>query len=355
MIQGKNLKDLAIEVMRQDANKQDMLVDPGIMAMEFMGHEGAQGPHLRLGDNGGSLPLGPVAHDQLGSWLGIPRPYYQRMLAEDPRLLTENVNTWLPRQEGRRLVRTLDGRARAILSNAYRPLDNLPVMHAVLEGAKSHQLIVQSCEITERRLYLQLVSPALEAEVKVGQPVQAGLLVTNSEVGLGMVKLELLLYILRCTNGMIVGEGLKRRHVGRRLAGDDGVPIDYQLDTLMADQKAFQLQIRDNIAGLLTDERFNAVVDRMKGAVAREIPAAAVKPAVENVTRRFNLTTTEGDSALANIIAGGDLNAWGLSNAVTRIANRTEDYERGIELERIGGQIIDLPAGEWREILKEAA
>ena len=39
---------------------------------------------------------------------------------------------------------------------------------------------------------------------------------------------------------------------------------------------------------------------------------------------------------------------------ITSLANDTEGYDRVIELERIGGQVIDLPRKDWR-VLVEAA
>ena len=46
-------------------------------------------------------------------------------LADAPMLLADNANRWLKdKGEDRRLIRTLDGKARALLSDKYRPLEN---------------------------------------------------------------------------------------------------------------------------------------------------------------------------------------------------------------------------------------
>ena len=39
---------------------------------------------------------------------------------------------------------------------------------------------------------------------------------------------------------------------------------------------------------------------------------------------------------------GAFLSLWGLANAVTRSAEDCESYDRAIEMERIGGQVIEL-------------
>jgi hypothetical protein len=43
----------------------------------------------------------------------------------------------------------------------------------------------------------------------------------------------------------------------------------------------------------------------------------------------------------------GDLSLFGLINAVTRTASDVESYDRSVELQRIGGKIIELPKSVW--------
>ena len=56
----------------------------------------------------------------------------------------------------------------------------------------------------------------MQAEVSPGDIVQAGVIISNSEVGLGSVSIQPLIYRLVCSNGMVVNEAAARRnHVGR--------------------------------------------------------------------------------------------------------------------------------------------
>ena len=76
-----------------------------------------------------------------------------------------------------------------------------------------------SCEVTESHLYLKVVNKKLKAEVGIGDVVQAGFVVSNSEVGLGSLKVEPLIYRLVCKNGLIVKDfAQKKYHVGRQVA-----------------------------------------------------------------------------------------------------------------------------------------
>src|SRR5687768_17622281 len=116
------------------------------------------------------------------------------MKVNAPQLLSENVNYWFintvetkTNAPYSRMLRTLDGNARAMLSPRFRILDNAPLAEVVLQEYASFggELILESCEITEKRLYMKFVYPKLHGEVKPGDIIQAGVVVGNSEVGFG--------------------------------------------------------------------------------------------------------------------------------------------------------------------------
>ena len=56
------------------------------------------------------------------------------------------------------------------------------------------------------------------------------------------------------------------------------------------------------------------------------------------------------ESALAQLAKGGDLTRWGLSNAITRIASDAVNYDRAVELEKVGGAIALLDETNWTQI-----
>ena len=178
---GKTLQELAMELDRQQAVKKDMLVDMGALSMDT-GDAG-----LALQVSGGSMAtqynINDIAHRQIGQTLKIPALYYDRMRMEYPELLAQNVNGWFARTpDMKRMLRTMDGTARALLSDRYRRIDNFEVASAVLpiisgmDGAS-----VESCELTDSRMYLKIVNPRVTAEVKKGDIVQAGIIISNSE------------------------------------------------------------------------------------------------------------------------------------------------------------------------------
>ena len=130
---GKTIQELAAEITRQNKAKVDYLVNTASVHMEPCG--GAPLLHV-LDDKGEDLvePLDvrQTAHEQIGTYLNIPRKYYERMRAEDPELLSYNVNRWFSKQPEQRMLRTIDGHARAFLSKRYRRIDNYDVATSAL-------------------------------------------------------------------------------------------------------------------------------------------------------------------------------------------------------------------------------
>ena len=343
MKQGRSLSELAQEIERQAESKRDFLVPSDKMNM-------LGGKELVISDTHIPLGITPLCHEQIGSRLSIPRPYYDRMREEAPELLDRNVNHWLtlPDTDRRFLVRTLDGNARALLSERYRPLDNIDLAQAVLPVLSRAGCNVVSCELTDRRLYIKAVTPLITAEVKVGQLVQAGVVISNSEIGQGSISVDPLAYILSCLNGAIIKDsGMRRRHVGRSGNGDmEGAVEFFRDETRQQDDLAFWMKVTDIVTATMTEESFTKIVGRMRDATSRNISGDPIK-VVEEVTKRYALTEGEGHGVLRHLIEEKDLTAWGLSNAITRTAHDVESYDRATELERLGGDVIELPRTDW--------
>jgi hypothetical protein len=107
---GKSLQELAVEIDRQNKVKRDYIANTSEMQMmvsQYGGEKSRGAPLLSLM---GMTPfaINEVAHDQIGTKLGIPSRYYNRMLTDDPELLATNVNTWFKSEPSKRMIRTLD-------------------------------------------------------------------------------------------------------------------------------------------------------------------------------------------------------------------------------------------------------
>lgn len=290
------------------------------------------------------------AHRQIAGRLGIPYNYYQRMQKSYPELLAENVNGWFAKEPEQRMLRTMGGTARAFLSSRYKRIDNLELMRAVYPVLRSMDGVsVMSCEVTDSHLYLQVVSNKVSAQVALGDVVQAGFILSNSEVGHGAVSVQPLVYRLVCTNGMICKENShKRYHTGKRVEADDNYEL-FQDNTKILDDMAYFAKVQDIVRAAVDETKFQQQVIAMQKAIGVGVSPMNITPVVEELGKTYVLTKQEQENVVRNFLMGdvsldgshlSHFNQFGLANAITRTANQADDYERAVELERIGGNVL---------------
>jgi len=353
MKQGRALPEVLKELQHQNNMKQDF-IGP---AQAFMLEPDGRTFRIRHQNTGAEETFGTtdLFHRQVGSTLGIPAKYYDLMRQQKPELLAENVNSWFADREQSYMIRSMDygsGRvARALLSDRYRRIDNLEVAAAVLPlFAGKEEMEVVSTEVSPNRLYLKIVNKRLEMEVVPGDYVQAGVVISNSEVGLGAVSVQPLVYRLVCTNGMVVNDfGERRAHVGRAVkALEDSFQL-YSDETIEAEDKAFMLKLRDTTLAALEEARFAQIVGRLQESTQARI-TGRVQDVIELTGKAYDLNQPEQDSILNYLIQGGDLSLYGLSNAITRASQDVDSYDRATTLEGIGWQVATMPETQWKEI-----
>jgi hypothetical protein len=344
MKQGRTLSDLASEIERQCRVKKDYIADTKALVL-------TNDAKLTIIGNGEALPVNPIAHRQLAERIGIPAKYYEKMRTEAPELLAKNVNHWFSERPERRMVRTLDGTVRAFLSDRYQRIDNYDVAKVALPVLKDISGIrTMATEITESRLYIKAVTSEVRAEVRsrnVGDVVEAGVMITNSEVGLGAITVKPFCLRLVCTNGMVRDKSVMRAaHVGRKVEADEITAL-LSDGTKRLEDMAVLSKVRDVIKAAFDETKFREWIDRMSNASEQEI-GGDIPKVVELLAENYTLAADERSDVLKHLIQGGDLSRWGLANAVTRAAEDRLSFDRATELETVGGALIDLPDSEWR-------
>jgi hypothetical protein len=374
MKQGKSLVELATEIQKQNKAKRDFIAPT--TKLEYL-PEGERGA-ISLSANGHSIVTQPTRHclQQVCSRVGIPMTYAERMVEGNGNgkaldLLATNINYWFQHKPETRMLRTMingSATARAFLSDRYRPLDNVDLAEAVLPKLSEFDAEVVSSQITETRLYIQAATAGLEARIDQirkahgwtagshkfldePQVVRAGAIISNSEVGAGSISIEFMLYFMTCLNGLIMARSHRRYHVGRAneaFSELDAAAEYFSDSTRRLDDKAFFAKIQDVVAATFTREKFEALTLQVAKAGGVELDKPA--DAVVEVGKRFKLTEEEEGSVLDHLIKSGDNSLLGLVNAVTRSAEDNPSYDRAVELERMGGAIIELPQSEWKKL-----
>lgn len=349
---GMTIMEMAAEVRRQSSERADYIVDTRRLEMENSG----TGVVMKMLDDDGVDMIEPldvkhIAHRQIGTYLKIPATYYDRMLGGNPELLAQNVNSWFRREPEQRMLRTLDGTARAFLSNRYRRVDNFEILQAVLPIiGEIEDARFESCQVTDSRMYIKVVNPRLQTEVSVGDIVQAGVLISNSEVGQGAVSIQPLILRLVCMNGMIVNDaGTRRNHVGRANAADENFLL-YSDRTLSAEDHAFMLKIQDTVRAAVDETRFNQIVGLMREAAGARMNTTDIPAVVKLASKDYKLSESEENGVLNRLIEDRNFTLYGLSNAVTRHSQDVDSYDRATELESIGYDILTMDRRQWSHL-----
>lgn len=341
MKQGiKNVQELYKELEEQRENRKDIIADTRSLVVNST--DGISTLNVSTGNDVISYSVSDVAHKQIADRLGIPFKYYERMRLEYPDLLDRNINGWLQKNPEKRMLRTLDGRLRAFLSDRYRRLDNLELVDHVLPViAQMKGCSIESCDITETHLYMKVINRTMKAELVPGDVVQAGFVISNSEIGLGALKVEPLLYRLICKNGLISKDlAHKKYHAGRQVEDTDNAYELYSDETLAADDKAYFLKVQDIVSAAVDEARFNLTVGKMRASMSIQTGEDPFKT-VEILGDKYVLNKIERASILRHFIMGNDFSAFGLVNAVTRSSQDIADYNRATELERMGGMLLE--------------
>lgn len=343
-----SIVEFAQEIQRREDAKKDYVAHTTKLSAHEIGSD------VLLDVQNGENHIYPVSHHaqrQMSARVGIPANYYDKM-ADVPGLRSHNLNAWFNAKPENRMVRTLDGNVRAFLSDKFRPFDNYMVVNSFLPVISEMDIKVQTQALTEKRMYLQLMFPDLQAKV-VGDVHAAGLIITNSEVGAGAVDIKQMIWNLTCTNGQIHGSLFRRHHVGRRIGESEEEYSIYQDDTIAADVKAFELKLRDTIKHALSEESFLERVYKYRQAGDDKIAVFDVPKVVEVVTKQApDLNDTDGKIILQNIQDTGNYSRYGIAAGITYLAQQIQDRDRSYELEKQGAKIIDMDSEEFAKNFK---
>ena len=354
MVEGRSINAVISDLEKQQKVKADYIASARDMQMMEDGSTFSI-THRKTGEVK-DYSSTTLLHRQIGNALKIPAQYYDMMRERKPELLAQNINTWLDeRSSDRFMLRTFEYEesqvGRALLSSQYRRIDNILIAEAVLPlfaGNPDYEVV--SCEITERKLYFQIVNHRLTKKIRVGDAVQGGVVITNSEVGLGAVNICPFIYRLVCTNGMIVKEmKQKRAHIGARLGSEEDGFEMISNETVQAEDWALALKLRDYAKIAVDESRFETVVSRLKKSA--EVPLTGDPGDVVKLTSKiYDMSRTEQTGILRHLVEGGDLSKYGLSNAITRTSNDIENYDRAVELEEIGWEVANMQDDMWTQV-----
>lgn len=365
MHNGMKLEDMLAEVVRHSKTKRDFIADTKEnLAMVNMPNQGFANDLAVVLQNDETSELERFEitdnfHKQVAMKLKVPSKYYFRLLEDHRELLLENVNQLFEREPALRMIRTLDNRARAFLSNSFRRVDNEQILERTLPVIKGDfETKLLNTYVDENRLRMKCLFTGPEHEVDLGETpngrsdtVHAGFEMGNSEVGKGSYFLRGFLYRGYCLNGCVWGEketaSYRQIHVGSRLGIDASMLLSNE--TMQKEDELIVSASRDVLRHLSSPEFTQQIGVKLR-ALKDRAPVKSAAGAVESVCKELRMSETESASVLESFIKDQDYSQWGMVNAVTQVANGVESYNRSSQIEELGSKVINLNAMQWNRI-----
>ena len=353
----ENITELLARVVAEDRRKHDVIADTRSMSVITPeGDDESKDVRVLLDGQDGLSEFVMTDHalGQVSTDLGIPKRYFDRMKDDAPELFKSNVHHWLYNEPKARMLRGYTNESgpmtgRAWMSDKFRRLDNIEIARTLLPEFDNLGTAVQfhQAAITESRLYIRALFPAIERDVKkVGDTVRWGVEIKNSEIGAGSLTISGFMLVLQCTNGMTATKALNARHVGKR--EDEGVLSN---EALAADDVAFWLAARDTLRATCSEAAFADICDRLDGLSDREV----ISPVAATKVLGNDLGITEEEQEAVMLSLAGDPNRigkgqWGMLNAITAVAQTVESFDRQAELEGIGWKVANLTHAQWDKV-----
>ena len=281
--------------------------------------------------NGNNFAITRPCHNQIAERLEIPAKYYAKMESEAPELLTQNVNTWLRDNPKDVFIRGLGDSVRAFLSDRYRVIDHLDMLLCSLNELQAHEVEVEDCYLSETEMNIKVKSHQLRDFVRHRDDlIIGGLLLVNSETGHRALRVEPRMFRVLCTNGMVIEEMMTRQiHLGN---GTD------ELDEIV------YLSIRRSIRELFG--RFGEMIQILRETT--EIKVKNVTKVINNLVEHYRLSEDQKENILIAFGREPESDKYGIANAITRAAQSEQNWEKSLEMERIGGKLITLPREEFK-------
>ncbi|CAM4375926.1 hypothetical protein NONI108955_23325 [Nocardia ninae] len=271
------------------------------------------------------------------------------------------------------------GVLRAVLSDRFGICDNFDVLTAVLDGINQAgtPVTIRSCDLTDSAMHVKVYSPAVAqlapallanyrnpfatpqladdrttVTTPPGRPTHdapppsdpdlpvmfAGFRFSNSETGHGAVVLKPELYVRVCGNGLTLPMlAVRDVHLGSRLKAG---AVAWSQDTYDKQLAVVTAKTRDTVQHWLSPE-FLAEQIALLGATATT-PVTEPGKTITVIAKQMRFSDAERTGILSHFIAGGQLNAAGIANAITSFSQTLADPTRADTLDDLAVEAMAL-------------
>jgi hypothetical protein len=263
-----------------------------------------------------SLALSDLAITHMCQKLEIPVKYYRR-LADEMKATVANYD--INRLNGHSyLLRVKGDWIRAFLSAEYVVYNNSEITETVQSLLGNGALTMKSFVLEETHMFLKIISDEIW-DVESG--LKAGIMIGNSEVGMGSVSVEPFVFRKPCTNDLIVSREKSFRHAHIHLT-------EYEMTRRMAEAVSEGFSVASSVLNAFLKTREEPIPD----------PVETIRKVAE--ARKLSQKLT--DEVVSSYLVEPDASRFGVINAFTNAAQKLGPLQR-IDMERFAGTLLEAP------------
>ena len=248
-------------------------------------------------------------------------------------IVADTFNHFLLQDRKTMKLRLIGDRIKGIVGKNYKPFDNYDLFSITNNYLKENKLeskievVSNDDEYTRIRFALPDTGLDMGATIKetteIGDIVQGGFEITNSEIGMKSMGLNTLLYRLICSNGMMemISNGDNEEIFYKR--GDNFNPFS-------------EANIINQTLTNIVDQSFENINNFKK---TKEIIVKDPVYEIRKISNKYNLNT-HVDKIRENFQHEPQSNYYGIVNSITRTARDVDDYRQKSKLEFVAHNVV---------------
>lgn len=257
-----------------------------------------------------------------GKMVGFPAPFIKTVHETNPILanavVKDRVREYFRAEKAEFFTREFNGRICGVVSNKYAYFDDNQVVDIIADSPIA-KMAFQNAIISAERLHLRAIDTENPFRITDdGSDLFFAYFIDNSMVGQSSFKVQLGIYRLACTNGMIVPmrEFTICRQVHR---GTKDIAAEFNESVAFLAEK--QEDIKALITGMASED---ATIATLQAEFREDYIAKKLNTSKKETEKIFQLYETVYDGH----------SKWGMANAITEFARDLKDINRREFLER---------------------
>jgi hypothetical protein len=207
---------------------------------------------------------------------------------------------------------------RAFLSAEYVAYNNSEIAQTAESLLRNAALSVKSFVLEETHMFLKIISEDIH-DLESG--LKAGIMIGNSEVGMGSVSVEPFVFRKPCTNDLIVSQEKSFRHAHIHLT-------EYEMTRRMAEAVSEGFKVSSDLLDAFLKTREEPIEDPLE--------------TIRKIAEARQLSQKLTDEIVSSYLIEPESNRFGLINAFTNAAQKLGPLQR-IEMERFAGTLLEAP------------